>query len=350
MENPKIRTPRSTYEGTANPLDFKEKSIKSMRIKRKFQKLKTFNLAEEEKKLLGSTDDDLKNNIKGLIEKKIEENLDKIKELNILKDKATDELEKKKIKNLKKSIQNKLAKNRKALTDEKEIKFRVNMLKQKRRKLKTIDNSVKENLEKLKKLNTRCFRCRRKGHTVIECTFDENKETIENNDEEKEEEKKIIEKTQVTVNKNICYNCGATDHNVHGCSKPVDYKDLPFSQCFVCKEMGHLSSKCPKSDKGIYIKGGACFECGLKDHLAKNCPSKQLDIQNQIDNNKKVKDVKKEKTGGKSDKTSEKKSLIKNIKGKTSDKKENKPEKNDENKKNKKNKKINIESNVIEED
>jgi len=271
-------------------LDLKEKSLRSIRIKRKFQKLKTFNLPQEEKKLLESSDSDLKKQIIESIEQKIEEILEKLNNLNKQKESATSEEDKSRIKKAKKLILVKLAKNRKALTDEKEIKYRLSLLKQKKRKLKKVDSSVKENLEKLKKMNTRCFKCRRKGHTVAECKYEDvelNEENQENSSNNKNKDKENFKDNK----KNICYNCGSTEHNVHGCNKPVDYKNLPFSQCFVCKEMGHLSSKCPKSDKGIYIKGGACYNCGEKDHLAKNCPTKQIELieNNREDDAKKIK-------------------------------------------------------------
>ena len=46
---------------------------------------------------------------------------------------------------------------------------------------------------------------------------------------------------------------------------------LPFAKCFVCKKEGHLSSKCPENDKGLYPNGGGCRFCSQVDHLAKDC-------------------------------------------------------------------------------
>jgi len=294
VKNEKPKFERSNkYE--MSPLDFKEKSVRSIKNKRKLQKLRTFTLAEQEKKLLESSEADLKTQISESIEKKLEEISEKLTGINKQIESAVTQEEKAKFKKMKKHLLVKLAKNRKALSDEKEIKYRLSMLKQKKRKLKKIDCSVKENLEKLKKLNTRCFKCRRKGHAVAECTFDD---IVNNEDNDKLEEKnaayKEVKPAIETNKKSICYNCGSTEHNVHGCNKPVDYKDLPFSQCFICKEMGHLSSKCPKSDKGIYIKGGACFNCGGKDHLAKNCPTKQLELQVQMVADEKAKKLKRD--------------------------------------------------------
>lgn len=280
---------------------YKEKSMKSMRNKRKFKQLKSFTLSEEDKKLLLATDEELKAVVLNSLETKIEEEIKKQEELKKLRDAAATEEEKNKYKKMIKNLHNKITKNRKALNDQKEIKYRLSLLKQKKRKTKRLESTVKEHLESLKKINTRCFKCRRKGHTVAECTFtgDQDNENIEapennnnnneENDKNKEKKTKKLENKANIPNKNICYNCGSNEHTVHGCPKPVDYKNLPFSQCFVCKEMGHLSSKCPKSDKGIYIKGGACYNCGEKDHLAKNCPTRQMSInenENKTNQNK----------------------------------------------------------------
>jgi len=270
-------------------------SEKNIRKKRQLQKLKTFELAEDDRKLLDSTHEDLKESILHQLENKIEENLMKIDEINKLKNSAETEEEKTKYKKMKKNIMMKLNKNRNALKDQKEIKYRLDLLKQKKRKLKAVESSINENLEKLKKMNVKCFKCRRTGHTVQECKYDD----ILNEKEEKEQnEKNEIKnknfKKENSIQKNICYNCGKDDHTVHGCPLPVDYSNLPFSKCFICFEMGHLSSKCPKSDKGIYIKGGACFECGANDHLAKNCPTKQIALMKENKEEKEKKNKKKE--------------------------------------------------------
>ena len=47
-----------------------------------------------------------------------------------------------------------------------------------------------------------------------------------------------------------------------------------FAVCFICKEKGHLSSKCPQNPNGMYPKGGGCRVCGDKYHFAKDCPLK----------------------------------------------------------------------------
>merc|ERR1712032_708036 len=273
-------------------LSFQELSVKNMRKKRKLQKLRNFELEAEEKRILQSSHDDLRTNIVEQIESKIEENLNKIDELNKLKESANTEDEKNKLKKQKKEIVEKLQKNKKSLTDQKEIKYRLSLMKQRQRKLKAVESSVSENLEKLKKMNVKCFKCRRSGHTVDECTFDdrvaENNDNDDDAEKNKENEQNSTEKLKENTTKKldskknkplskvnsqpqkiICYNCGSDTHNVHGCDKPVDYGNLPFSSCFICGEMGHLSSRCPKSDKGIYIKGCLALNAGVKNILQK---------------------------------------------------------------------------------
>merc|ERR1712151_606825 len=204
-------------------LSFKELSEKNIRKKRKLQKLRTFELAEEDKKLLEQSHDDLKETILHQLEEKIEE-------INKLKNSAETEEDKTKYKKMKKKIMEKLQKNRKALKDQKEIKYRLDLLKQKKRKLKAVEPSINENLEKLKKMNVKCFKCRRTGHTVQECKYDDiltEKEENEQN-QKNEEEKKTFNrpsKEPKTLSKNICYNCGSDEHNVHGCPLPVNYSN-----------------------------------------------------------------------------------------------------------------------------
>jgi hypothetical protein len=47
-----------------------------------------------------------------------------------------------------------------------------------------------------------------------------------------------------------------------------------FAVCFICKQKGHLSLKCPQNPHGLYPYGGGCRVCGDKYHLAKDCPLK----------------------------------------------------------------------------
>eukprot|EP00842_Homolaphlyctis_polyrhiza_P001080 jgi/Hompol1/1973/HPOL_005033-RA len=70
----------------------------------------------------------------------------------------------------------------------------------------------------------------------------------------------------------ICYRCGSTEHPLSKC--PVKHSSenpLPFASCFVCKASGHLSSQCPKNERGVYPRGGCCKHCGSVRHLAKDC-------------------------------------------------------------------------------
>jgi Arginine methyltransferase-interacting protein, contains RING Zn-finger len=113
-----------------------------------------------------------------------------------------------------------------------------------------------------------CFNCRQKGHTVADCPQSKN-----------DGEKK---KSPV-----VCYKCGLSDHALKDCkhlSKEekdlmkkggrINYTamELPFAECFICKEIGHLSSQCEKNENGLYVKGGCCKQCGSKKHLYKFCP------------------------------------------------------------------------------
>jgi len=55
------------------------------------------------------------------------------------------------------------------------------------------------------------------GHTLKECT-----------------EKKG------DANDGICYNCGSNEHRLDYCTQERS-RELPFANCFVCGEVGHVS-------------------------------------------------------------------------------------------------------------
>ena len=43
------------------------------------------------------------------------------------------------------------------------------------------------------------------------------------------------------------------------------------SNCYVCKEKGHIASECPKNPNGVYPNGGGCRFCGSNKHFVKDC-------------------------------------------------------------------------------
>ena len=54
-----------------------------------------------------------------------------------------------------------------------------------------------------------------------------------------------------------------------------------FAECYICKEVGHLTKTCPKNENGIYPRGGSCYKCNEKTHLARDCPKIFKDSQNE---------------------------------------------------------------------
>jgi len=50
---------------------------------------------------------------------------------------------------------------------------------------------------------------------------------------------------------------------------------LPFANCYVCGEKGHIARDCEENKKGLYYKGGGCFKCGSVRHIAMHCPNRK---------------------------------------------------------------------------
>lgn len=151
---------------------------------------------------------------------------------------------------------------------------------------------------KMNNVNTVCFRCRKKGHTVNECT------SMVDGDSDlsigsKKEGTNEISSNRMGVETRMCYKCGSMDHPLKKCPK-LDFKEknyngkdsldfgkmkLPFVTCFVCNQMGHISSQCGQNKKGIYVNGGCCKECGNNDHVYSNCPKRKKPGEKEITQN-----------------------------------------------------------------
>jgi len=112
---------------------------------------------------------------------------------------------------------------------------------------------------------TVCYNCRKPGHIASECTSLGNSTTN-------------INANHSSSTGILCYKCGSTEHSFHNCSKrnKGGRDNLPYAQCFICKERGHLASSCPQNKSGIYVNGGCCRTCGSKQHLVKDCPEKKI--------------------------------------------------------------------------
>ncbi|KAG4083121.1 hypothetical protein H8356DRAFT_968509, partial [Neocallimastix lanati (nom. inval.)] len=100
-----------------------------------------------------------------------------------------------------------------------------------------------------------CFFCRKRGHSVANC-----------------KDRLKVEGEGDGTNKNgtgICFRCGSTEHTLKNCKAPENV--LPYAQCYVCNQKGHLASQCSQNEKGLYPNGGCCKYCGSVRHLAKDC-------------------------------------------------------------------------------
>jgi zinc finger CCHC domain-containing protein 9 len=113
-----------------------------------------------------------------------------------------------------------------------------------------------------------CYGCRLRGHSLAFCPS----ATASANDKDKSASKQA----KAVIREKICYKCGSKDHSLSACP---DYHsssdtDLPFAQCFVCNEQGHLASQCSQNEKGVFPNGGACKKCGSNRHVSSKCSVK----------------------------------------------------------------------------
>uniref|UniRef100_A0A2K6S280 CCHC-type domain-containing protein n=1 Tax=Saimiri boliviensis boliviensis TaxID=39432 RepID=A0A2K6S280_SAIBB len=101
-----------------------------------------------------------------------------------------------------------------------------------------------------------CFHCRNPGHGITYCPA-----ALENQD----------------MGNGIHYRCRSTEHEITKCKAKVDpaLGEFPFTKCYVCGEMVHLSRVCPDNPKGLYADGGGCKLCGSVEHLKKDCLESQ---------------------------------------------------------------------------
>lgn len=140
-----------------------------------------------------------------------------------------------------------------------------------------------KNSDKKFNIDKVCFNCRKKGHTVAYCPQVTPDSKYGQNSKAK-----------------ICYKCGSSDHPLKKCPKltaeekkmssrdKMDYHRmvLPFATCFICKQIGHLSSQCKENENGVYVKGGCCKTCGSKMHLSYMCPELNKEKSDSGDNDK----------------------------------------------------------------
>lgn len=113
-----------------------------------------------------------------------------------------------------------------------------------------------------------CYRCRKRGHAASDCITSVSGKAGD----------------KAVMDGNICYRCGSIEHGLARCpqikttrGRKLDYTqlDLPYAECFICGETGHLASCCERNNgHGIYVNGGSCRSCGSVGHLSSDCPKK----------------------------------------------------------------------------
>lgn len=141
------------------------------------------------------------------------------------------------------------------------VERRIYLAKKSMRKKGLPGEQIKEAVRKMRRkeellfrrqLAKLCFKCRQPGHRVSDCP-------------------QMLEDSSEPIG--ICFKCGSTEHFSSACTVQTSKdNEFPYAKCFICKQQGHLSRKCPRNDKGVYPKGGHCNFCGAIDHFKKECP------------------------------------------------------------------------------
>lgn len=118
----------------------------------------------------------------------------------------------------------------------------------------------KEELLFRRQLAKLCFKCRQPGHKVSDCP-------------------QMLQDSSEAVG--ICFKCGSTEHFSSACHVQTSKdNEFPYAKCFICKQQGHLSRKCPRNEKGVFPKGGHCNFCGAIDHFKRECPQMEKNKKN----------------------------------------------------------------------
>lgn len=112
-----------------------------------------------------------------------------------------------------------------------------------------------------------CYNCRKPGHNMSRCPD--------------------MKAERGKGNNNICFKCGSKDHRLSQCPDKSS-ASLPFARCFICNEIGHLSSACEKNEKGLYPNGGGCRFCGSKTHFISDCDVKKGKKSTSSDNQNEI--------------------------------------------------------------
>ncbi|XP_077515554.1 uncharacterized protein LOC144125758 isoform X1 [Amblyomma americanum] len=149
------------------------------------------------------------------------------------------------------------------------VERRIYLAKKAMRKKGLAGEQIKEAVRKMRRkeellfrrqLAKLCFKCRQPGHKVSDCP-------------------QMLQDSSEAVG--ICFKCGSTEHFSSVCSVQTSKdNEFPFAKCFICKQQGHLSRKCPRNEKGAFPKGGHCNFCGAIDHFKRECPEMEKNKKN----------------------------------------------------------------------
>lgn len=117
-----------------------------------------------------------------------------------------------------------------------------------------------------KDLSTKCFRCRRIGHTEAECTFEEKPRPCHLCGSTEHQHRLCPIST-------ICFNCGIPGHVSRNCILP---KGIPRRiVCTYCYQSGHHRMACRSTCPNNIFSQAKCITCPRQGHFV--CSAKDRD-------------------------------------------------------------------------
>lgn len=131
-----------------------------------------------------------------------------------------------------------------------------------------------------------CYNCGEPGHRLADCTVERHKKPCYVCGNAGHEGKDCVQGLECFICKNvghyakncpercnsnnaaICLLCGDVGHDMISCRNGYKPEDLKETQCYICKQFGHL---CCIDVMDSFTRELSCYGCGAKGHTGQGC-------------------------------------------------------------------------------